>query len=211
MIFMDEVAGRQAYAVSEENFCCLEDALLMGSKKTNLRVQLLNFCQVLKTHRVYVKPTVGGGGHVNNMISDMSVTIENDEYMRVTRPLVDKAKENCPKNVSCKSSWFCSCSRVYRYSLRQNMLNRGKNVMPSLLFLVLSDRMLVMGMPARERARLHDEDLYCVIVLKQNYVWMFPKDLLRALLLPLPLSLIIFSRWMMTFLYGRLILIFRSS
>lgn len=48
MVFMDERTGRQAYNVSEDAFSNENDALLTASKKTNLRSQLLSFCQVRK-------------------------------------------------------------------------------------------------------------------------------------------------------------------
>lgn len=46
MVFMDETEGRKAYNVSEDAFSVEEDALRTAAKKTNLRTQLLSFCQV---------------------------------------------------------------------------------------------------------------------------------------------------------------------
>lgn len=46
MVFLDERKGREAYSVSEDAFSTEEDALRTASKKTNLRSQLLSFCQV---------------------------------------------------------------------------------------------------------------------------------------------------------------------
>lgn len=46
MVFMDENEGRKMYTVSEEAFSSEDDALRAAAKKTNLRTQLLSFCQV---------------------------------------------------------------------------------------------------------------------------------------------------------------------
>ena len=65
MIFMDETEGRESYSVCEEAFSSEEDALRTASKKTNLRSQLLSFCQVTKGKRMPVRDR-GGGGEVHN-------------------------------------------------------------------------------------------------------------------------------------------------
>lgn len=46
MVYLDEQQGRKEYHVSDEAFSSEEDALRAASKKTNLRSQLLSFCQV---------------------------------------------------------------------------------------------------------------------------------------------------------------------
>lgn len=46
MVFMDEKDGREGYQVPDQAFSSEEDALRAAAKKTNLRSQLLSFCQV---------------------------------------------------------------------------------------------------------------------------------------------------------------------
>lgn len=45
MVFMDEDVGRKEYQMPEQAFSSEEDALRAAAKKTNLRSQLLSFCQ----------------------------------------------------------------------------------------------------------------------------------------------------------------------
>lgn len=46
MVFMDEQTGRTMYNVADQAFSNEDGALFTASKKTNLRGQLLSFCQV---------------------------------------------------------------------------------------------------------------------------------------------------------------------
>ena len=46
MVFMEEDVGRKEYQMPEQAFSSEEDALRAAAKKTNLRSQLLSFCQV---------------------------------------------------------------------------------------------------------------------------------------------------------------------
>lgn len=64
MVFLDERKGREAYSVSEDAFSTEEDALRTASKKTNLRSQLLSFCQVWRLESWIVER-----GHFSNFVA----------------------------------------------------------------------------------------------------------------------------------------------
>lgn len=85
MVFMDEDVGREAYNVSDQAFSSEEDALRASARKTNLRSQLLSFCQVRGNLRSLCghELTVGGVAQVSVLVICHSPSLMSLQWLLV--------------------------------------------------------------------------------------------------------------------------------